>query len=137
LGIDGYLAAPLQPGIAAACFTHAAICASAKSSSRMSIQRASLPVKRRVPLHRLPHVGDVALDEGVEAAPDVAFPARHRGDVGLDGGVAIALRDLGVAACEEDGVHGRPRGDSLLAIFAELLDLSPVIAFIPIGTDWG
>jgi hypothetical protein len=34
----------LQPGIAAACFTHASICASLRSSSWMSIQRASLPV---------------------------------------------------------------------------------------------
>src|SRR5262245_3337454 len=33
-----------QPGIAAACFTHLAISASSRSSSWMSIQRASLPV---------------------------------------------------------------------------------------------
>ena len=42
-------------------------------------------------------------DERIEAAPDVAFPARHGGDVGLHGGVAVGLRDLRVAAREEDG----------------------------------
>src|SRR5262245_40056774 len=34
---------PSQPGIAAACFTHFAICASSRSSAWMSIQRCSLP----------------------------------------------------------------------------------------------
>jgi hypothetical protein len=36
--------------------------------------------------------------EGVEAAPDVALPARHRGDVRLHWGVAVGLRDLRIAA---------------------------------------
>src|SRR6476660_5886712 len=59
------------------------------------------PVEGRVPFDRLAHAGDGAPDEGVEAAPDVALPARHGGDVGLDRGVAVGLRDLRVAAREE------------------------------------
>src|ERR1700687_4270075 len=58
-------------------------------------------VQRRVPFDRPAHAGDGAHDERIEAAPDVAFPARHWRDVGLHGGVAIGLRDLRVAACEE------------------------------------
>src|ERR1700680_1681789 len=58
-------------------------------------------VKRRVPFDCLAHAGDGAHDERVEAAPDVAFPARHGRDVGLHGGVAVGLRDLRVAACEK------------------------------------
>ena len=42
-------------------------------------------VKWRVPFDRLAYVGDSAHDERVEAAPDIAFPARHGGDVGLYG----------------------------------------------------
>src|SRR5262249_53890009 len=61
-------------------------------------------VERRVPLDRFEQVGDRAHDDVVEAAPDVAFPARHGRDVGLYGGVAISLRDLRVAAGEE--FHG-------------------------------
>jgi hypothetical protein len=59
------------------------------------------PVKRRVPFDCLAHAGDGAHDERVETAPDVPFPARHGRDVGLHGGVAVGLRDLRVAACEE------------------------------------
>src|SRR5882672_2101869 len=58
-------------------------------------------VQRRAPFDRLAHAGDGAHDERVEAAPDVAFPARHGRDVGLHGGVAVRLPDLRVAACEE------------------------------------
>jgi hypothetical protein len=58
-------------------------------------------IEGRVPFDCLAHVGDGAHDERVEAAPDVAFPARHGRDVGLHGGVAVGLRDLRVAACEE------------------------------------
>jgi len=58
-------------------------------------------IEWRVPPHGLAHIGHGAHDERVEAAADVAFPARHRRDVGLHGGVAISLRDLRVAACEE------------------------------------
>ena len=61
----------------------------------------STAVEGRVPFDGLAHAGDGAHDERVEAAPDVAFPARHGRDVGLHGGVAVGLRDLGVAACEE------------------------------------
>ena len=58
-------------------------------------------IEGRVPFHCLAHVGDGAHDERVETAPDIAFPARHGRDVGLHGGVAVGLRDLRVAACEE------------------------------------
>src|SRR5688572_5592147 len=59
-------------------------------------------VERRVPLHGLAHVGHGPRDERVEALPDVALPARHRRDVGLHRGVAVRLRDLRIAAREED-----------------------------------
>ena len=49
-------------------------------------------------LTALPHRGNVARDERVEAAAHVAFPARYGGDVGLDRGVAIGLGNLRVAA---------------------------------------
>src|SRR5439155_3098726 len=55
-------------------------------------------IEGRVPPYGLAHVGHGAHDERVEAAPDVAFPARHGRDVGLHGGVAVGLRDLRVAA---------------------------------------
>ena len=55
-------------------------------------------IEGRVPFDRLVHAGDGAHDERVEAAPDVALPARHGRDVGLHGGVAVALRDLRIAA---------------------------------------
>src|SRR5438105_3667853 len=58
-------------------------------------------IEGRVPFDRLVHAGDGAHDERVEAAPDVALPARHGRDIGLHGGVAVGLRDLRVAACEE------------------------------------
>jgi integrase len=48
-----------------------------------------------------------AHDECVEAAPDIAPPARHARDVRLHGGVAVGLRDLRVAARDE----GRLRSD--------------------------
>src|SRR3979409_155614 len=65
-------------------------------------------IEGRVPFDRLAHAGDGAHDERIEAAPDVAFPARHGRDVGLHGGVAIALRDLRVAACKESRLRGGP-----------------------------
>jgi hypothetical protein len=58
-------------------------------------------IEGRVPFDGLAHAGDGAHDERVEAAPDVAFPAWHGCDVGLHRQVAVGLRDLGVAACEE------------------------------------
>src|SRR5215510_11304337 len=59
-------------------------------------------VKWRVPLHGLAHVGHAAHDERVEALPEVALPARHCGDVRLHRSFAVRLRDLRVAAREED-----------------------------------
>src|SRR5438270_2358 len=58
-------------------------------------------VKRRIPFDCLAHARDGARDERVEAAPDVALPSRHRPDIGLHGGVALTLRDLRVAPCEQ------------------------------------
>src|SRR4029077_19919773 len=58
-------------------------------------------VERRVPFDGLAHAGDGAHDERVEAAPDVAFPTWHSRNVGLHGAVAVGLRDLRIAACEE------------------------------------
>ena len=56
------------------------------------------PVKWRVPFDCLAYARDGAHDERVETAPDIAFPARHGGDVGLYGSVAVGLRYLRVAA---------------------------------------
>src|SRR4029079_1031902 len=67
-----------------------------------------------VPFDRLPHAGDGARDERVEAAPDVAFPARHGRDVGLHGGVAVTLRDLRVAAREKGRLRRHPLGGGFL-----------------------
>src|SRR5262249_47807080 len=55
-------------------------------------------IKWGVPLHGLAHAGDGAPYERVEAASDVAFPARHGRDVGLHRGVAVTLRNLRVSA---------------------------------------
>ena len=78
-------------------------------------------VERRVPFHGLAHAGDGAHDERVEAAPDIAFPARHGRDVGLHGGVAVALRDLRVAARKQDRL--RRRAVLAAAFFAAFADL--------------
>jgi hypothetical protein len=63
-------------------------------------------VERRVPFDGLAHAGEGAHDERVEPTPDVAFLARHGRDVGLHGDVALGLRDLRVAACEEGRLCG-------------------------------
>src|SRR5262245_14992913 len=63
-------------------------------------------VEGRVPFDGLAHGGDGARDERVEAAADVAFPAWHGRDVGLDGGVAVTLGRLGIAAGEEGRLCG-------------------------------
>jgi hypothetical protein len=55
-------------------------------------------IERRVPSHGLSDIRHGAPDQRIETAPDVAFPARHGRDIGLHRGVAIALRDLRVAA---------------------------------------
>src|SRR5262245_34438389 len=80
-------------------------------------------IEGRVPSHGLAHVRYVAHDERVEAAPDVAFPAGHGRDVGLHGGVAIGLRDLRVAACEESWLRRDPLGDGPLWKPGRLLEL--------------
>src|SRR3546814_7458071 len=69
----------------------------------------------------LAHAGDGAHDERIEAAPDVAFPARHGRDIGLHGGVAVGLRDLRVAACEEGRRRSDPLGGGLLCDLRRLL----------------
>src|SRR5882757_482462 len=66
-------------------------------------------VEGRIPFDRLAHAGDGARDERVEAAPDVAFLAGHGRDVSLHGGVAVALRDLRIAAREEHRFRGFAR----------------------------
>src|SRR5262249_46478337 len=66
-------------------------------------------VEGRVPLDRLAHAGDGTPDQRVEAAPEVAFPARHRRDIRLHGSVAIALGDLRVATAQEPRLRGHPR----------------------------
>src|SRR5690606_6854044 len=58
-------------------------------------------IEGRVPLHRLLHVGDLAADNGVDPAPDRALPARHGRDIGLYPCVAMAFRDLRIAAREQ------------------------------------
>src|SRR4051812_7105521 len=78
-------------------------------------------VQRRVPFDCLAHARDGAHDERVEAAPDVAFPARHGRDVGLHGYVAVALRGLRVAACEEGRFRGGPFGGSLRCDLSRIL----------------
>lgn len=67
-------------------------------------------VEGGVPFDGLADVGEGAGDDGVEAAADVALPAGHGGDVGLDGGVAVGLGNLGVAAGEELGLGGGASG---------------------------
>ena len=55
-------------------------------------------IERRVPFDGLVHARDCAYDECIEAATDVAFPAWYRGDERLRGRIAVASRDLRVAA---------------------------------------
>src|SRR5262249_46567201 len=59
-------------------------------------------VERRIPFDCFAHAGDRALDERVEAVPDVAVPAGHGFDVGLHRSVALAFDNLRIAAGEED-----------------------------------
>jgi hypothetical protein len=70
--------------------------------------------------------------------PDVAFPPRHRRDVGLHGGVALAPRDLRVAAREEgrfcDLAGLRLR--RLLARFAAFASARLVAAFFATFADF-
>jgi hypothetical protein len=87
-------------------------------------------IEGRVPFDGLVHAGDGAHDERVEAAPDVAFPARHGRDVGLHGAVAVGLRDLRVAACEE----GRLRGPAGLRLRRRLARLGRLRSDPPGGS---
>src|SRR3954451_24458681 len=72
-------------------------------------------VEGRVPFDRLAHAGDGAHDDRVEAAADVLLPARHSGDVGIDGGVALGFGDLRIAACEKGWLRGGPLSGRLVA----------------------
>src|SRR5262245_3738841 len=75
----------------------------------MERQKPPLPsdaVERRVPLHGLAHARHAAHDQRVEAPAEVALPARHRGDVRLHRRVALAFRDLRVAARQEHDLLG-------------------------------
>jgi hypothetical protein len=69
--------------------------------------------ERRVPLHGLFHVRNGAHDERVEALSEGAFPARHRGDVGLHRLIAVAFRDLRIAAREKGDLLRFSRLDRL------------------------
>src|SRR5690554_1042365 len=55
------------------------------------------PIEGRVPLHCLAHAGHEAFDQRIDAAPDLAFPARHGCDIGLHRRIAVSLGDLGIA----------------------------------------
>src|SRR4051812_38133802 len=74
-------------------------------------------VERRVPLDRLAHAGDRAHDERVQAAPEVALPARHGHDVSLYGGIPLGFGDLRVAAREEPRPGGPLHDPRLAAAF--------------------
>jgi hypothetical protein len=85
--------------------------------------------QRRVPPHGLAHVGDSPRDERVDAVLDVVFPAWHGLDVGLYRSVAVALRDLRVAACKKAGFTTASLEAAFFATFADLLDVLPTIVF--------
>ena len=84
-----------SPSNLLACFTQAASFVERKKATLTYFVKHWMPrnhslaldfVQRRVPLDRLAHAGGRALDERVEAAPEVALPARHGRDVCLHGG---------------------------------------------------
>src|ERR1700722_17593523 len=58
-------------------------------------------IERRVPFDCLTRAWRRFHDQRVEAMSNVALPPRHGGDIGLHGRVALALRDLRIAAREE------------------------------------
>ena len=62
-------------------------------------------VEGRVPSDRLADIGHAALDERVEVATDLAFPAWHGRDVGLYRRIPITFRNLGIAARKEFRFH--------------------------------
>src|SRR3546814_6810379 len=59
-------------------------------------------VERRIPLHRLADVGDGTLDQRVQPPPDTLLPPRHRIEIRPHRRLAMAFRNLRVAAREED-----------------------------------
>ena len=64
--------------------------------------------------------------------PTSLFPARHGGDVGLHGGVAVALGDLRVAARKEGRLGGTRFPAALFATFADFVDGLPAIVLTPL-----
>src|SRR3546814_1560996 len=82
----------------------------------MEVQEPALAFLRaiegRIPLDRLAHPGNGLLDELVEATTDGVLPPRHRRDIGLDRCVALALRDLRIAAGEQHHLLAAPKGRS-------------------------
>src|SRR5207245_11252549 len=66
-----------------------------------------------VPFDRLAHAGDGAHDERVEAAADVAFPARHGRDVGLHGALPSAFAICGLPP-EKGRLRAGPLGGGFL-----------------------
>src|SRR3546814_17831399 len=83
----------------------------------MEVQEPALAFLRaiegRIPLDRLAHPGNGLLDELVEATTDGVLPPRHRRDIGLDRCVALALRDLRIAAGEQHHLLAAPKGGLL------------------------
>ncbi|EGE56530.1 hypothetical protein RHECNPAF_6420079 [Rhizobium etli CNPAF512] len=65
------------------------------------------PIERRVPFDCLGDARHRAGDYHVEATPDLAFPARHRRNIGLHGRVAMTFGDLRVAARQKPRRGGR------------------------------
>ena len=84
-------------------------------------------VDGRVPFDRLAHTEDGAHDERVEVVPDVAFPARHRHDVGPHVGAAVGLRD-------SEGWHPRGGPASWRGKLASLLPQNLIRGEPPSGT---
>ena len=70
-------------------------------------------IERRIPPRTLVRFRQRTHDEVIESAPDIAFPARHGRDVGLHRGVAIGLRDLGIASRKKNRVRAGPLGAGL------------------------
>ena len=73
-------------------------------------------VERRVPFDRLAHAGDGAHDERVEAAPDVALPARHGRDVGLHGASPSPFAICGLPPARRTGFLPSPADPLGLAL---------------------
>jgi hypothetical protein len=69
------------------------------------------------------HFGHGARDQRIELAADLALPAGHCRDIGLHRGVAFTLRDLGIAAGEQDrlcdGFPGSGLVDGLASRFPD------------------